>query len=75
MREPAAPAAAGAGEKLRAEGLLAGRVAVALHTNPRNRDPWPSTQYGGRIETTADTGALIGKAVRMLSPLWREGYG
>ena len=33
-----------------------------------------SAQHGGRIEPTADTGALIGEAVRMLRPLWRQGF-
>ncbi len=74
MREAAAHHAARAGEKLRAEGLVAGRMAVFLHTNPHNGEPWHSAQHGGRIEPTADTGALIGEAVRMLRPLWRQGY-
>ena len=74
MREAAAHHAARAGEKLRAEGLAAGRMVVFLHTNPYNGDPWWSAQHGGRIEPTADTGALIGEALRMLRPLWREGY-
>jgi DNA polymerase V len=47
---------------------------VFLPTNPHNGDPWHSAQHGGRIEPTADTGALIGEAVRMLRPLWRQGY-
>ncbi len=74
MREAVAHHAARAGEKLRAEGLVAGRMMVFLHTNPHNGDPWHSAQHGGRIEPTADTGALIGEAVRMLRPLWRDGY-
>jgi len=74
MREAIAHHAARAGEKLRAEGLLAGRMMVFLHTNPHNGDPWHSAQHGGRIEATADTSALIGEAVRMLRPLWRQGH-
>jgi DNA polymerase V len=74
MREALAHHTARAGEKLRAEGLVAGRMMVFLHTNPHNGDPWHSAQHGGRIEPTADTGALIGEAVRMLRPLWRQGY-
>ena len=74
MREAAAHHAARAGEKLRSEGLVAGRMMVFLHTNPHNGDPWHSAQHGGRIEPTADTGALIGEAVRMLRPLWRQGF-
>jgi DNA polymerase V len=74
MREAVAHHAARAGEKLRAEGLVAGRMTVFLHTNPHSGDPWHSAQHGGRIEPTADTGALIGEAVRMLRPLWRDGH-
>ena len=74
MREAAAHHAARAGEKLRAEGLVAGRMMVFLHTNPHNGEPWHSAQHGGRIEPTADTGALVGEAVRMLRPLWRQGF-
>ena len=39
MREAAAHHAARAGEKLRAEGLVAGRMMVFLHTNPHNGEP------------------------------------
>ncbi len=53
---------------------MAGRMLVFLHTNNHNSDPWHSAQHGGRIEPTADTGALIGEAVRMLRPLWRQGF-
>lgn len=53
---------------------MAGRMMVFLHTNPHSGDPWHSVQHGGRIEPTADTGALIGEAVRMLRPLWRQGH-
>ena len=35
--------------------------------------PWYSGQRAGRIEPTDDAGALIGEAVRMLAPLWRDG--
>ena len=74
MREAAAHHAARAGEKLRAEGLVAGRMMVFLHTNPHSGEPYYSAQHGGRIEPTADTGALVGEAVRMLRPLWRDGH-
>jgi DNA polymerase V len=33
-----------------------------------------SAHNGACIEPTAGTGALIGEAVRMLRPLWRDGY-
>jgi DNA polymerase V len=74
MREALAHHATRAAEKLRAERLVAGRMQVFLHTNPHNDDPWHSAQHGGRIEPTDDTGALIQEAVRMLRPLWRQGY-
>ena len=73
MREACAHHAARAGEKLRAGGLVAGRMAVFLHTDPHGGGPWYSGQRAGRIEPTDDAGALIGEAVRMLAPLWRDG--
>ena len=73
MREAMASYATRAGEKLRGEGLVAARMSVFLHTNPFTGEPWYSARYGGRIEPTADTGALIGEALRMLHPLWRPG--
>ena len=73
MREACAHHAARAGEKLRAGGLVAGRMAVFLHTDPHRGGPWYSGQRAGRIELTDDAGALIGEAVRMLAPLWRDG--
>jgi DNA polymerase V len=74
LREACAHHATRAAEKLRGEGLIAGRMSVFLHTNPHNGDSWYSAQQGGRIEATADTSALIAEAVRMLRPLWRAGY-
>ena len=74
MREACAHHAARAGEKLRAGGLVAGRMAVFLHTDPHSGDPWYSAQHAGRIEPTDDARALIGEAVRMLAPLWRDGH-
>ena len=74
MREAVAWYATRAGEKLRGEGLVAARMGVFLHTNPHGGEPWYSAQRGGRIEPTADTGALIGEALRMVQPLWREGF-
>ena len=44
-------------------------MAVFLHTGPRY-----SAQHAGRIEPTDDARALIGEAVRMLAPLWRDGH-
>ena len=74
MREACAHHAARAGEKLRAGGLVAARMAVFLHTDPHSGDPWYSAQRAGRIEPTDDARALIGEAVRMLAPLWRDGH-
>ncbi len=74
MREACAHHASRAGEKLRAGGLVAGRMAVFLHTDPHGRDAWYSAQHAGRIEPTDDVRALIGEAVRMLAPLWRDGH-
>ena len=74
MREACAQHASRAGEKLRAAGLVAGRMAVFLHTDPHGGDSWYSAQHGGRIEPTDDARALIAEAVRMLAPLWRAGH-
>ena len=73
MREACAHHAARAGEKLRAGGLVAGRMAVFLHTDPHSGDPWYSAQHAGRIEPTDDARALIAEAVCMLAPLWQDG--
>ena len=73
MREACAHHASRASEKLRAGGLVAGRLAVFLHTDPHSGDPWYSAQHAGRIEPTDDARALIAEAVRMLAPLWQNG--
>ena len=73
MREACAHHASRASEKLRAGGLVAGRMAVFLHTDPHSGDPWYNAQRAGRIEPTDDARALIGEAVRMLAPLWQDG--
>lgn len=74
MREAVAAYATKAGEKLRTHGLLASTMTVFLHTNPHNGDPRYSNQRSARIEATNDTVSLIGEAVRMLEPMWREGF-
>ncbi|UNC15911.1 Y-family DNA polymerase [Acidiphilium multivorum] len=74
LREAICTFAARAAEKLRAEGLEAGQVAVFAHTNPHNGDPWYSAQRQARIEPTADTGLLIGEAVRLMRAVWRPGF-
>ena len=74
MREACACHATRTSEKLRSSGLVASRIAVFLHTDPHGSGPWYSAQCAGRIEPTADAQALIGEAVRMLAPLWRDGH-
>jgi DNA polymerase V len=75
MREAVAAYASRAAEKLRAEGLQACHMAVFLQTNPHAPDePWHSGQRAARIEPTNDSRDLIREAVRMLQPLWRDGY-
>lgn len=75
MREAVSAYASRAGEKLRAEGLLACHMAVFVQTNPHKpNERWHSAQKAARIEPTCDTMALIGEAIRMLRPLWRGGH-
>ena len=75
MREAVAAYASRAAEKLRAEGLQACRLAVFLQTNPHAPgEPWHSGQRAARIEPTNDSRDLIREAVRMLKPLWRDGF-
>ena len=46
-----------------------------LHTNPHDKSElWHSGQKAAQIEPTNDTMVLISQAVRMLKPLWRNGY-
>ena len=65
-----------AAEKLRGQGLAAGRIVIFAHTNHfRPEDP----QYHGMQPVklpvaTADTGKLIATARRGLSALYRSGY-
>lgn len=73
LREAICTYTARAAEKLRAEGLEAGQIAVFVHTNPHNGDPWYSAQRQAQIEPTADTGMLIGEAIRLLRAVWRPG--
>lgn len=74
MREAAAAYAARAAEKLRAEGLEACHLSVFLHTNPHSGEPWHSGSKAARIEPTADSRTLIAETVRLLEPLWRDGF-
>ena len=55
-------------------GLEAGHLSVFLHTNPHSGEPWHSSTRAARIEPTADTRTLIDETVRLLEPLWRDGF-
>jgi DNA polymerase V len=75
MREAIANYAARASEKLRQQGLQAGSITVFLHTNPHAKNGlWHGGQKTTQIEPTNDTMVMIAQAVRMLKPLWRDGY-
>jgi DNA polymerase V len=74
MREAVAAYAARAAEKLRAERLDACHLSVFLHTNPHEEARQYSAQRAARIEPTSDTRSLIAETVRLLEPLWRDGY-
>lgn len=74
LREAVCAYAARAAEKLRDEGLMAGRLAVFAHTNPHNGDPWHSAHRAAEIEPTADSGALIQECIRLLRACWRPGF-
>jgi DNA polymerase V len=76
LEEAVATFTSRAAEKLRGQGLAAGRIVVFAHTNHfRPEDP----QYHGmqpvRLPVaTADTGKLIAAACRGLGALYRPGY-
>jgi len=72
MREAVAAYTARAAEKLRAEGLVTAHITVFIQTNPHNGDEWYANQRSSPIAPTADTGALIGEAIRLLKPMWRN---
>ncbi|UMM63135.1 Y-family DNA polymerase [Aristophania vespae] len=74
MREVIATYATRAAEKLRAEGLQAGYLSVFIHTNRHSGDPYYSNQRGAVIEPTYDTAVLITESIRLLKPLWKNGY-
>lgn len=74
LREAVCAYAARAAEKLRDEGLMAGRLTVFAHTNPHTGDPWHSAHRAAEIEPTADSGALIQECIRLLRACWRPGF-
>lgn len=66
-----------AGEKLRAHGLVAGRLAAFFHTSPF-RDDGPrhhGQRSTGLVPMTADTRQLIGAALRCVEAAWRGERG
>jgi len=76
LREAVAAYATRAGEKLRAHGLVAGRLAAFCHTSPHRDGPHHHGQRGARlVPMTADTRALIAAALRCLEAAWQGGRG
>ena len=77
LREAVSAYATRAGEKLRAHGLVAGRLAAFFHTS-QFRDDGPR-HHGQRstslVPMTADTCQLIGAALRCVEAAWRDGRG
>jgi DNA polymerase V len=67
VREAVAAHATRAGEKLRAQGLVAGQLAAFVHTSPHRPEPH---HHGARstrlVPRTSDTRALIAAAGRCL---------
>jgi DNA polymerase V len=74
LREALAAYTTRAAEKLRREGLEAGYIAVFAHTSPHNGDAWFSISRAAEIEPTAETGILIGEAVKLLRAGWQGGH-
>jgi DNA polymerase V len=74
-REAVAAHATRAGEKLRAQGLVAGRLTAFLHTSPHAPGPH---HHGARAATlvpmTADTRELVAAATRCVEAAWRDGF-
>ena len=65
-----------AGEKLRAEGLVAAMISVFMHTNLYNEH---EPRYANSASTelvpwTSDTPSLIRSALRLGRSIWRDGY-
>ena len=77
LREAVAAYATRPGEKLRAHGLAAGRLAAFFHTS-QFRDDGPrhhGQRSTGLAPMTADTRELIGAALRCVEAAWRGGRG
>lgn len=75
LREAMATYAELASKRLRAAGLCAAGMKVFIETNEfAPRDPQYNAQHTFAIETTSDTMALIGSALRALDSMWRDRY-
>lgn len=75
MREAIATFTSRAAEKLRAEDLNTGHIAVFIQTNPhRRQDGWYAPQISITCEPTNDTFALVAHATRLLKVMWKDGY-
>jgi DNA polymerase V len=74
LREAVAAYATRAGEKLRAHGLVAGRLTAFFHTSAF-RDEGPRRHHGQRmtrlVPLTADTRVLVAAAGRCVAAAWR----
>jgi DNA polymerase V len=75
LREAVATYAEIAGKRLRVAGLCAAGMQVFIETNEfAPRDPQYNAQRSFGIETTSDTVALIGSALRATESMWRDGF-
>lgn len=74
VREAVAMHATRAGEKLRAHGLVAGRLGVFVHTSPHAPGPYRHDARSLRLAPmTADTRVLVAAAGRCLEAAWHDG--
>jgi DNA polymerase V len=75
VREAVAAHATRAGEKLRAQGLVAGQLAAFVHTSPHRPGPH---HHGARstrlVPMTSDTRDLVAAAARCLEAAWHDGF-
>jgi DNA polymerase V len=73
--EAVAAHATRAGEKLRAHGLVAGRLAAFVHTNPhRLRRQHHGARATRLAPMTSDTRQLVAAASRCLEAAWCHGF-
>lgn len=75
MREAITTFTSRTAEKLRAEDLDTGHIAVFIQTNPhRRQDGWYAPQISISCEPTNDTFTLVAHATRLLKVMWKNGY-